>query len=86
MTAPSPNLVEAMRHAIETKGPLYDANERSKRAAQIAQDALDAQAARFADIMIVVKDALLMARELDGNQDRRHRAIDSALAVLDEEP
>ena len=45
-----------------------------------------AERARYADLIVVARDALAEARELDGNQDRRHRAIDAALAVLDEEP
>ena len=90
MTEPSPDLYAQMRaHALIIEWPdsrrfadavLLDV------AACVAQDALDQQAARYADLIVVARDALAEARELDGNQDRRHRAIDAALAVLDEEP
>ena len=92
MTDPSPDLYAQMRaHALIIEWPdsrrftdavLLDV------AAQIAQDALDQQAARYADLIVVARDALAEARELDGMISRWPvtRAIDAALAVLDEEP
>jgi len=117
MTDPSPELIAQMREAINTEftdgAPMHPA--KPTRCAQVAQDALDAQAADFqatrtsdqwgvrvlvdevsrleaaaitaeakcADLIAAARDALIEARELDGNQDRRHRVIDAALAAIE---
>ena len=36
------------------------------------------------ETLAAAREALLIARELDGNEDRRHRIIDAALAALDQ--
>jgi len=46
MTDPSPELIEAMRQAIHDVGPIRYEGWYSDRCAQVAQDALDAQALR----------------------------------------
>ena len=61
MTDPSPELIEAMRQAIHDVGPIRYEGWYSDRCAQVAQDALDTQAAEIAELRRLLTDAVVAA-------------------------
>ena len=51
MTEPPPELIAQMHDAIVLRGRLPLVEQRAKRAARVTQDALDTQAAKYADLI-----------------------------------
>ena len=69
VTDPSPELIAKMHDAIVLRARLPLVEQRAKRAAHVAQDLLDAQAARYAELIAAVQAVIYWFDSVDGDDE-----------------